>query len=530
MKDNEYLYYGYLLLLGVVFYVMNVFTPFFSDDWHFKFIYFSRTEVKTMSDLLYSLYLHYLHFTWRVTPHFFVILFDGLLGKALFNFFNAVVLVWFLHLLATSVSANRNNRYLYLSVSAFLLFIVINGFRTEFLWMSGACNYLWCGAILLFFMRLFHKEIDSKYYYPLLLALGIMSGWTNESLVIGMAAGYLVYIWDHKGKISRAQWFMLIGFFIGVCFLVLSPSAYQRFEANNRYTVSLSGNLSSYYQALLYMGSLSILPISLLLLVILYFVKKTEIINIIKANKFLIISLIISFLFVLSTKEYSYRARFCVEFFSLLLLLQLLGTVKISSKLLHLLNIGVLIVCCYSLPLLSKNYSDYKNVVAQIEQGKNPILTNEPKVSTFFRRFVLCYDKFEDEAGYDMFIKSSYDNMLISKHFGVEPLVFIPERLYKEIKENPSQYDRFSSHPNLPFYVKRHDGKKVRRVSYVLNKMNEENISFFDRLFNRNSSKYGASRVVISLYDIVTIDNESYLITYKDSMYDEDRVKEIIVE
>ena len=531
MKDsNKYLYYSYLLLIGVVFYVMNVFSPLFSDDWHFKFVYFSQTEVKTMSDLLYSLYLHYLYFTWRVTPHFFVILFDGILGKALFNLFNAVVLVWFLHLLATTVSGNKNTRYVYLSFSTFLLFIVINGFSNEFLWMSGACNYLWCGTILLLFARLFHKEITSWYYYPLFFVAGLLAGWTNESLVLSMAVGYLVYIWDHKDKISRSQIFMLIGFFIGLSFMVFSPSAYQRFEANHQTEVSLSDNISSLYQALLYMGGLRILPILILFIGILYFVKKTETMKIIKANKYLIISLVISFLFVLATKEYTYRARFCVEFFSLLLILQLLATVKVSPKLLHLLNIGVLIICCYSLTYLSKNYSDFKNGIAQIEQGKDVILINEPKVPSLFRRFVVYYNKSEVEPAYDIYMKNSLNNMLISNYYGVESLVFIPERLYKEIKENPGQYNRFSSYPDLPFYVKKHDGKRVRRVSYVLDKVNVEDLPFYKRPFVRNNPKYGATKLSTSLFAVITIDNDSYLITFKDSIFDEDRIKDIVVE
>ena len=82
MKDSKCLYYGYLLLIGVAFYVMNVFTPLFSDDWHFAFIFRTDTRIKTLGDVLYSEYLHYLNYTGRTVPHFFVQLLDGILGKS----------------------------------------------------------------------------------------------------------------------------------------------------------------------------------------------------------------------------------------------------------------------------------------------------------------------------------------------------------------------------------------------------------------------------------------------------------------
>lgn len=531
MKDsNKYLYYSYLLLIGVVFYVMNVFSPLFSDDWHFAFIFRTDTRIKTIGDVLYSEYLHYLNYTGRTVPHFFVQLFDGILGKSVFNLFNTGVLVLFLHLLSSTFSDDKKSRYVYLSIFAFFFFVVIRGFGDEFLWMSGACNYLWCATLLLLFHRLFLKEITTSYYLPLLLVFGILSGWTNESLVLGMVVGYLAFIWDNKGKISRSQLFMLIGFFIGVCFLVLSPAAYQRFMDNQKTAFSLSTTFSAYSQAFLYLVNLRILPILLLLSIILYSIKKAETVRILKENKYLIICLIISLLFIVFTKENSDRARFGIEFFALLFLARLLSIIKIPQGLLHIMNLCVLLICFYSLLFTHKNYQEYKKVVTQIEEGKALVLTNEPEVPSFFRRFIVSYTSPEHDEEYSAFNKNSSYNILIAHYFGVKSVTFLPERLYKEIKENPNQYDRFTSYPNLPFYVKRHNGKRVRRVSYVLDKVNVEDLPFYKRPFARNNPKYAASRMVTNQYAIVTIDNDSYLIVPKNNMYDENRIKDIIVE
>ena len=530
MKDNKYLYFGYLLIIGVVFYVMNAFTPLFSDDWHFAFIFRTDTRIKTLGDVLYSEYLHYLNYTGRTVPHFFVQLFDGILGKSVFNVFNAVILVLFLHLLSSTFSDDKKSRYACLSIFAFFFFIVIRGFGDEFLWMSGACNYLWCATLLLLFHRLFLKEVTSSYYYPLLLLFGLLSGWTNESLVLGMAAGYLVYIWDNKGKISRSQAFMLIGFFIGVCFLVLSPAAYQRFLDNQKTAFSLSTTLSAYSQAILYLVNLRIFPILLLLSIVLYSIKKAETVRIFKKNKYLIICLIITLLFIVFTKENSDRARFGIEFFALLLLVRLLAIIKIPQGLLHIVNVCVLLTCFFSLLFMHENYQEYKKVVTQIDEGKELVLTNEPEVPSFFRRFIVSYTSPEYDEEYSAFNKYSPYNILIARYFGVKSLTFLPERLYKEIKDNPNQYNDFSSYPDLPFYIKKHNGKRVRRVFYVLDKVNIEDLPFYKRPFARNNPKYAASRTMVNQYAVVNIDNESYLIVKKSQMYSDDRINKIIVE
>ncbi len=528
MKDNKYLYFGYLLIIGVVFYVMNVFTPLASDDWHFKFIFGTRTQVKTIGDLFYSLYLHYQNYTGRFYPHFFVQLFDGILGKWLFNICNALVLVLFFYLLSSTFSTNKNSRYVYLSISVFFIFIVINGFGDTFLWMSAACNYLWCITIYLFFNRYLFKNITNSYYFPLLFLLGLFSGWTNETFVIGMVAGLLVFIWDNKNNISRSQAVMLTGFFIGACLLVFSPAAYKRFEASNVNVVSSSDVILAYIRAALRMHYERILCTLLVLLVLLYFVKKEETKAIIKKNKYLIICIIVSFIFVIFTKDFTFRSRFGIEFFSLLIILQLLAIVKIPQSLVHIMNVCVLIICIYSIPYLQKNYSEYKNVVKQIEQGKELILTNEQKIPSLARRFAVYYCITEDDSRYAGYDKNDVYNALISNYFSEKLLAFLPERLYKEIKENPDRYNDFSSYPDLPFYIKKFDGNDIRRIYYISEGRKREDYPFYMRPFVREN-KFTKARIIVK-YTILEIDNDSYLIIDKSKRMNDDLIKNIVIE
>ena len=92
IKENrtDYLYWGYLAIIGVIFYLMNCFTPLFSDDWHYCFIFGTTNPIESLKDLFISQYTHYFQQNGRFIPHVIVQFFDGIAGKEWFNIFNAI--------------------------------------------------------------------------------------------------------------------------------------------------------------------------------------------------------------------------------------------------------------------------------------------------------------------------------------------------------------------------------------------------------------------------------------------------------
>lgn len=83
----------YILLIiisGIIFYLLNHFTPLYSDDWHYNFIYGTFENINNLSDIIKSQYIHYFKVNGRFIPHFIIQLFDGILGKELFNIFTIV--------------------------------------------------------------------------------------------------------------------------------------------------------------------------------------------------------------------------------------------------------------------------------------------------------------------------------------------------------------------------------------------------------------------------------------------------------
>lgn len=80
-----YLNVTFFIIVLFFIYALNSFTPLYSDDWHYNFIYGTLNDIDSLGDIIKSQYVHYFEVNGRFVPHFFVQLFDGLLGKGLFD-------------------------------------------------------------------------------------------------------------------------------------------------------------------------------------------------------------------------------------------------------------------------------------------------------------------------------------------------------------------------------------------------------------------------------------------------------------
>ena len=62
----------YILLItisGIIFYILNHFTPLYSDDWHYNFIYGTFENINSLSDIIKSQYIHYFNVNGRFISH-----------------------------------------------------------------------------------------------------------------------------------------------------------------------------------------------------------------------------------------------------------------------------------------------------------------------------------------------------------------------------------------------------------------------------------------------------------------------------
>lgn len=501
-----------LAIVGIVFYLMNVYSPLFCDDWHYCFIFGTTTPIQSACDIFISQYNHYFGFNGRVVPHLFVQFFVGLAGKAWFNVANTVIFLLFLHLLVTNVTKDKEHYYKILTLAVTAIVLLLPAFHFTLLWMSGACNYLWTAVFLLVFHRLLQKDWSVKpYTYPLLTFIGLFCGWTHEGFVIGLCASYIVYYTINRKEITPSRIALLIGFLVGTLMMIVSPANFHR-AMKGLSAASENGVLWMYGINLWNMRRLRITLVLLFALLFVYKRHRPMFKSYVRDNVLWIIAMLVSFAFlVVIAKAWFAHAMFGIEFFSLILLLKLCLCIKIPQPICLILNgmMGVFLI--FAVLSCRANYKEYIHQIMQIKAQNNTVIwTNEIKVCPLFQRFIVpC------PAG--LWWKGSAE--WISELYHTVPLNYYPEVLKDYVMGRVGNNIQFYTNKELPYYAKRiKKGQKNNDVTFILRRAKDEEIPFYMRPFAHRLARYTALEIKTTSYKVVDIYDQPYLLVDKNEM------------
>lgn len=516
-------YFILILLMGIIciaFYLLMAFTPLYADDFNYNLIFGTHHQIVSITDILTSQYNHYFLMNGRFVPHFFVQLFDGILGKELFNIANTVVFLVFLMLLSRFPNRNCLRR---LTIVLALTLLLFPGFNNAFLWLSGACNYLWVAVLLLLYSQLMAREYISPYYYLLLFLFGVVCGWTNEALVVGFVAGTIVYYAFHRKKILLHRIFLFVGLIAGTLLLVLSPGSIHRFFMGKEGTTSFSDITHQLLSSLLAMDNLRLLPLLLVLLLIAMVFKKISK-NFFSDNLLWIVAIVVSFAFVLLTGHQADHSRFGIELFSLILILKMLDAITIQKILVVLCCLAIIVVFIPTIYYSYLNYQEYKLCVTQIQNNKSGIIeTNEVKWPSFFDRLILQFKPSENNDFY--FIQ----NFWIDRYFEKNHLLFLPHRFLDRVRNDKFAFVDFEVNTDLPFYAKRIKSDSVSEAVFHLSEPNKADVPFYIRPFADKMERYSAREVKTNNMSIINIPQGRFVLVMKNHMV-ANRVDSITVQ
>lgn len=527
IKENktDYLYWGYLGIIGIIFYLMNYFTPLSNDDWHYKFKFGTNLPIQNITDIFESQYTHYFQMNGRFINHFILQFFDGIIGKELFNIVNTIIFLLFIHFLSCIITRKKESNIQLSSIYLFIIVIFSTTFGEWYLWMSGACNYLWPATFLIMFHYILSKNINNKSIYPLLFIGGIICGWTHECITIGAGVGYFIYYLINKKQITYARISQLLGFYIGIILLIISPGNLNR--ALNSGTFE-TFNIINYIWTVYSLKELSILLI--LLIIVIFYIYKKKTLYFLKNNIYILIPLIISISFIVFIKVGTSRSFFGIFFFSLILVLKFISQIRNRNFLFYL---SILILSLGIFPTLStsaRNYNEYKNLISQIEKTNDGIIiTNEVKVNPLIEKYIIKLYHSEYSEFYDGYIKTNYINRHIATTFNKKQIVFIPELFIKEINNRPDTYDEFIIPSQHPFYAKKIQKDTITNVIFHLNKTKTEDIPFYLKPISNKLDRFNLEKVKASQWSVLSINNQNYLLVGKNWAVD-NRVKDIIYE
>ena len=241
-----------LIVIYFFLYMLNYLTPLgFGDDYLYSFIWqgnamnhplpLNAGRVLSFSDLLVSQWSHYVTWGGRTVAHSFAQFFLWK-GKDLFNLINAFVgtllvaeIYWCIHKGKMTFSFEPKT----LCWIFFVLWAFTPGFTPVFLWLTGACNYLWSCVLLTGFVIPYIKkyyDLDKKIGFSPLLSFvmfffGIISGWTNENSVcwvIMLLCFLLLKLHKKNRNIENWMYAGLAGLILGYIGLLSAPGNIAR--------------------------------------------------------------------------------------------------------------------------------------------------------------------------------------------------------------------------------------------------------------------------------------------------------------
>lgn len=223
--------------IGWLMFVLNSHTPLMMDDYDYSFSWATGGCLAGLGDIVASQAAHYRLWGGRSVVHFLAQLFLYL-GKPAFNAANTVAyLLLLLEICALAVPRNGRWSAGMLLCAHALLFFGTAFFGTVFLWLDGACNYLWGTALALLPLLIARSEREGGFFGGgpargiWAIPLCFLAGWTNENTACGVLAvmmmllildrirGRRVRIWRLAAAAAQA---------LGTAVMLLAPGNFAR--------------------------------------------------------------------------------------------------------------------------------------------------------------------------------------------------------------------------------------------------------------------------------------------------------------
>ncbi|MBQ7705852.1 MAG: hypothetical protein IJT73_10605 [Selenomonadaceae bacterium] len=436
------------------FLIRNILMPLAHDDFAYAFIWDGekggnlslipadetlqqRERVQSFGDIFKSQYSHY--FTWggRVFAHSLAQFFIWI-GKPYFDIANTIVLALLVIVILKLADVKESARVIFWIFTG-LLFLTAESVVTM-LWLTGACNYLWmCLFQMLFllpYVQTFRAGIvdKSKLKIPLMLFLGLLAGWSNESGALATLCLTVFFILLLKKK-SLLQFWMVAGFLTlaaGCAFNILAPGNFvqmqfiQSVNPNFKYTPELFINH-------LTEGFLPVLEINLIVLLplIYYFFKRgfrnlnaPEIVSLTFTAGGLIVPLSMIF-----SPKFDLRVSIISIVFCMVASVWTLSELKIKLPRVFC-KVAVLVIFLYSATLiysdLSVNRAVNENINYIQEHKSNAVITLQPMN---FSKIFLPIQKGKTAIPALKYFggindnPNFYLNVMISQYYGVKRIV-----------------------------------------------------------------------------------------------------------
>ncbi len=506
MIFRKYFIYSYLLLFIVII-AMNFLTPIsVADDGAYAFIkepvgreFDENRPIETFADIVESMTNHWNTHNGRIVSSSLESLFVGIVGKPVFNVFNALIFCFTIGFFLCLCGYDWRSRWLWL---LFLLILALMpAFGETFLWVSGSFNYLWTAFFVLGFLVLLRHYRDDRLSgkHWLLMPVAFICGWTHEIMTLPVSMALGLYMLLHFRKIwGRAVLPLMLGFMMGTAMNVLAPATFVRAEAEDVADVAggLVGKVKSFVVSL---SRLRIAWLLVLLSAVMYFRRKKAFCEFVRCQRWLIVITLFSFLVVWLSGMSNARVRFGTELFSLMLLLVLLRQMGICRYEKNIQACSFLLCLLFLVPILyyqKVNHDYFQYCKPQLENKEQLlILTPTDSIPDFWCNYLMKHVDFGEDVYYLAADKDKTMVRYMSAFYGKKGMCYLPEALYNDILAHPSNYKEFHTLPGVNLYAKETDttDQPANKVRFNLRPAHATDIPLLIRPVSKYISTYTVS-------------------------------------
>ena len=504
----------------VAYYILSYLTPFCLNDdlvYKFKWPYDNEsfiTPIKTIKDVIESQYIHYHVLNGRSIIHFFVQLFDGILGKELCNIISTIMLGCFILLIANYI--NNKNKILSYTLIISMIFLMIPGFHNEFLMFVGVINYLWVGTVTLLFVTLLKKYANKTISKKILVfsPLSFLAGWLHEGITVPISLSLVIYcIYNYKNIIKSPILYCTIWYMTGTAFCIFSPGTMQRIG-----NPESDGFIQFVTQKLL-MGTLCLIQLRISILMIIlavftFFYKKNMWKDHFSKNKYLYLTWFFTFIPVFGSNSIETRTIFFTECIALIVTVDLLLPYlnKYDKGTIICCNVATLLVYGFVLKYTIKNYQNYKYILQQLK-NPNASIISVPQITELNNKFLNSYIRepikfgpFENAQG---FVQNNTHIKCMKILHHKKTLYLLPEDIVVHIYKNDLQKNHFIYNKNKEMIiVKQRSDKKISSVSFKLNTEDISSLPFYKRFLTYKGNIYSTTK---EYFETFSFQGENYL-------------------
>lgn len=508
-------------------------TPTMSDDviylfkwqweWHVPF-----ERITSLRDVVQSQLIHYQIVNGRSITHSLAQIALNLIPPAVAKLINIGMFGLLLWLIIVYTAQKKGFRLVNGVLAFGLIFLVMKGFDTAFLWLLGSYTYVWALVFTMCFLCLLRKLGDRRISWKLLplIPISFILGWSHEAIALPITLSCLLYlVINHKGLLFRANTYCILAYMLGMLMILTSPSLWMRADIEGITPMQrlLSGCIN---MAL----NVRISWILLLTLIINY----KRFIDILERYGYLLFAWIMALGIVFLCGTTLERVAICADFLSLLIVLQIWQSERLLKHQYTIINSLLVAAIIVSVPAIAYSKQNYDNYLYHRSQLQHQSLIKVRQISgdvswfekQVIERYVNPTIEFGFFSCYMAFDSQDINSMAVAQLYHQDTVTMLPEDVINKIERDSTAYMHWEADVHGQLYIQSlQDDKEFHQVTFLLG--DEVPLRFYQRILSYQGNEYVLDDFN---HEVVSICGRRYLVMTIPPSNIKRRIKDIRIE